>query len=218
MDEDYSEDVATLAPDVREVRNIVARDDKAGRADAQHDARLRVISTGMRPASEDVPGAKPGNGKVRVWDPLVRIFHWSLVIAMLTAYETPFMNDVTHAQAGYVAAGLVALRVIWGLIGSRHARFSSFVKQPLTVFAFLRDLFRGTATRHLGHNPAGGAMVVALILAILTTSVTGFLMYTNAYQYGDATIPNLHSWAANATLVLLAVHLTGVVGVSLVQR
>lgn len=172
----------------------------------------------MHSTKVDEPETARRSAMVRVWDPLVRVFHWGLVSAMITAYGTPFMDDRIHARAGYAAAGLVALRVVWGVTGTRHARFSSFVKRPLTVFAYMRDIVRGTATRHLGHNPAGGAMVVALILSVLTTAMTGFLMYTNVYKYGDDTIPRLHILAANATLVLTAIHLTGVGIVSILQR
>ncbi len=184
----------------------------------QRMTKGRPASDVMRLATGDEAEIAEPGATVRVWDPLTRVFHWSLVLTMLAAYETPSMDDAIHARAGYAAAGLVALRVVWGLAGPRYARFSNFVKRPLTVFAYMRDIVRRTATRHLGHNPAGGAMVVALILSVLTTAVTGFLMYTSAYQYGDDTIPRLHILAANATLVLVAIHLTGVGVVSLLQR
>ncbi len=159
-----------------------------------------------------------GGAMRRVWDPLVRLFHWSLVAGIVIAYQSPFRDFALHAWAGYAALGLVAFRALWGVIGTRHARFSDFVHRPSAVFTYMRDIARGTEARHLGHNPAGGAMVVALILSVLTTGVTGWLMYTPAFQYGDDRIPMLHSLAANATLLLVVIHLAGVALVSLHQH
>ena len=154
----------------------------------------------------------------RVWDPLVRLFHWSLVTGIAIAYASPFRNFALHAWAGYAALGLIGFRILWGVIGTRHARFADFVHRPSTVFRYMGRIVHGNEARHLGHNPAGGAMVVALILSVTTTAVTGSLMYTSAYRYGDDTIPRLHMLAANATLFLVLVHLAGVALVSLHQR
>lgn len=159
-----------------------------------------------------------GGAMRRVWDPLVRLFHWSLVAGIVIAYESPFRDFALHAFAGYAALGLILFRVLWGVVGTRHARFTDFVHRPSTVFRYMGRIVRGTEARHLGHNPAGGAMVVALILSVTGTALTGWLMYTPAYQYGDDTIPRLHMLAANATLALVIVHLAGVALVSLHQR
>src|SRR5579884_3772962 len=104
---------------------------------------------------------------VKVWDPFVRVFHWSLAGLFLIAFVTGDEIEKVHIAAGYVIAGLVAARILWGFFGPRHARFSSFVRPPKEVLGYLRDILLLRAPRFIGHNPAGGAMIVAL-LAMLT--------------------------------------------------
>ena len=96
-----------------------------------------------------------------VWDPLVRIVHWGLVASFTVAYLSGDVIDDLHNGAGYAVLGLVLLRIVWGLVGSRHARFSNFVRGPGAVLRYLRSLASGRPEHHLGHNPAGGVMVVA---------------------------------------------------------
>ncbi|MGM0449761.1 MAG: cytochrome b/b6 domain-containing protein, partial [Pseudomonadota bacterium] len=100
------------------------------------------------------------DNQVRVWDPFIRIFHWLLVVAFFTAYITEGEPEWLHVWAGYLIVGLLVLRIIWGFIGSEHARFSSFVFSPGTILAYLRDNIRGRAEYYRGHNPAGGAMIL----------------------------------------------------------
>ena len=113
---------------------------------------------------------------VRVWDPLVRVFHWGLVAAFATAWLTADEIQPVHEVAGYTVAGLVAFRLVWGLVGSRHARFARFVKGPGETLAYLGDTIRGTERRYLGHNPAGAAMILALLVTLSGTAFTGWLM------------------------------------------
>ena len=84
-------------------------------------------------------GATPP-ATIKVWDPFIRVFHWSLATLFLVAYATGDEVEQVHVAAGYAIAGLVAARLIWGFIGSRHARFRSFVRPPREVLAYLRDL------------------------------------------------------------------------------
>jgi len=112
---------------------------------------------------------------IRVWDPLVRLFHWSLVIAMVVVWFSSEGFDDLHAISGYVIAALVALRLIWGLVGSKYARFSQFLRAPSAVKAYLRDMIAGRERRYIGHNPAGGAMIVAMLVTLAATSFTGWL-------------------------------------------
>lgn len=122
------------------------------------------------------------NEGVRVWDPLVRIGHWVLVAGFATAYVTEGEPEWLHAWAGYAIAITVAIRIVWGFAGPKHARFSDFVTGPARVIGYLRDFPSGRAGRHLGHSPAGGAMTVVLLLALGATAVSG--MATLAAEEG----------------------------------
>jgi len=185
------------------------------------------------------------NGMVRVWDPLIRIGHWVLVAAFATAYLTEGEPEWLHSWAGYAIAATVALRILWGFVGPRHARFADFVTGPGRVLGYLKGLVTGRAERHLGHSPAGGAMTVALLAALALTALTG--MATLAAEEGRGplagivtaeTLPQwaiedddehgeaergeggeafeeIHEVAANATLALVFLHLTGVLWASL---
>ena len=115
-----------------------------------------------------------------------------------------------HLWAGYVIAALVALRILWGFIGSRHARFSDFVKGPSTVFQYLKQSTRLEAPRYVGHNPAGGAMILLLIVMLVGLSITGYLMTTDAF-WGSKPMEEVHEALANVTLGLVALHVLGVV-------
>lgn len=118
---------------------------------------------------------------VGVWDPLVRFAHWGLVAAFAVAYfsaeEEGGGPDPLHVWGGYVVGGIVVLRVVWGFVGPRHARFADFVCGPLKAFAYLRDLLRGRSRRYVGHSPAGGAMVIALLTCLAATVATGLVAY-----------------------------------------
>jgi cytochrome b len=113
---------------------------------------------------------------VRVWDPIVRIGHWVIVIGFFTAYFSGDELPGIHTWAGYVVAGTVLVRVIWGLAGTRHARFASFVTGPRGFIRYMKGLFAKKADRHLGHNPAGAAMIIALLIALTGTTVSGMAL------------------------------------------
>jgi cytochrome b len=163
------------------------------------------------------------NRAVRVWDPLVRLFHWSLVAGFTVAYVTEDDFLTLHVWAGYLVAGLVAFRLIWGVIGTRHARFTDFVRPPGQVLAYLRQVLSFRAPRYLGHNPAGGAMVVALLVLLVLTAVSGFatLAVTELsgplapwlagmeHRWGDV-FEEIHEVCANITLLLVVAHVAGV--------
>ena len=154
---------------------------------------------------------------VRVWDPFVRVFHWSLVAAFAIAWIMADDWGRLHELAGYAVAVLIGLRLVWGLVGTRHARFADFVYRPARVIAYLKDMARLRARRHLGHNPAAGAMVIALLLALAATSASGIMMTVDAY--GDAHwVEELHEVSANLTIMLVLAHLAGVAISSLETR
>ena len=106
-------------------------------------------------------------GEVRVWDPFVRIFHWLLVLLFTLAYVTGEDWLSLHVYAGYAVFGLVLLRVLWGIMGTPHARFGDFVYRPSRVIAFIKDTLARRARRYLGHNPAGGAMILLMLVSLL---------------------------------------------------
>ncbi|MBD9356617.1 cytochrome b/b6 domain-containing protein [Methylomonas albis] len=114
---------------------------------------------------------------VAVWDVLIRIFHWSLVLAFTVAYFTSEDENAWHIYAGYSVLGLIIFRVIWGFVGSRYARFSDFVHSPANVFHYIAELRAGTAKHHLGHNPLGGWMVLALLSTLLVVTISGLKVY-----------------------------------------
>ena len=114
----------------------------------------------------------------KVWDPLVRVFHWSLVAAFFIAYFTEPEDSrfAVHVWAGYFVGGLIVLRVVWGFVGSKHARFSDFAFGPFRALAYLGDLARGRSKRHLGHSPAGAWMVYLLLLTLAATVLSGMTL------------------------------------------
>jgi cytochrome b len=154
---------------------------------------------------------------VKVWDLFVRTFHWSLVALFVTAYATGDEIEQVHVAAGYAIAGLLALRILWGFVGPVHARFSSFVRSPREVLVYLRDLALIRSPRYLGHNPAGGLMIVALMATLIGTCATGVMMTTDAF-WGAKWVEDVHQALANLTLGLIALHVIGVLVASFEHR
>lgn len=113
---------------------------------------------------------------LKVWDPLVRIGHWLLVGGVLTAYFSGDDFQNIHHVAGYTVAGVVVWRLIWGLIGTRHARFSDFVRGPRTTLTYLGNMLKGKSKRYIGHNPAGAAMIIALLFSLTVTTGSGMAL------------------------------------------
>lgn len=114
---------------------------------------------------------------IKVWDPLIRVFHWSLVFVFAIAYITGEDESDIHAYAGYVIAGLIGFRVLWGFVGSAHARFADFIYSPKTIMEYLGSLFGGEPKHYTGHNPAGGIMVVIMLVTLFIVTWTGLKAY-----------------------------------------
>lgn len=145
---------------------------------------------------------------VRVWDIGLRLFHWSLVAMVAGAYLTEDLRKI-HRNLGYIVLALLAFRLVWGLIGSRHARFASFLPGPARLIGYLRDILRGREARYLGHNPAGAAMIVALLVTLGLIGATGYMMGMDRY-FGKDWVEEAHEALANGLLVLIALHIGGV--------
>ncbi len=153
---------------------------------------------------------------IPVWDRFVRVFHWSTVTLFATVFLTAHVQWI-HQPLAYVILVLVLARIAWGFIGSRHARFRDFVRHPRTVRAYLEDLRHGRARRYLGHNPAGGAMVVAILFMLLVVIGSGWLSETNRF-YGVPWVDHLHHISAHLLLLMIGVHVAGVIVSSVLHR
>ena len=151
---------------------------------------------------------------VTVWDPLIRVFHWALVASFAIAWISAEEWDDLHEWAGYIAAGLVLVRVVWGLIGPGYARFGQFLRSPRVVAVYLREMLHHREPRYLGHNPAGGLMVVGLMMAMLGLSLTGWLYTTSAF-WGSEWLEVAHELLANTLLAMVGIHVAGVMLTSL---
>lgn len=154
---------------------------------------------------------------VRVWDPLVRIFHWSLVALFTIAFVSSEDWGSLHRAAGYAIIGLLVVRILWGFAGTRHARFSDFLFSPGEVAAFVKDSLAMRAKRYIGHNPAGGVMVIVLMASTATACITGYMMTTDRF-WGVAWVNDIHEFSSYATLVLAGIHVLGVLFASLEHR
>ncbi|CDH43992.1 MAG: cytochrome b/b6 domain-containing protein [Candidatus Competibacteraceae bacterium] len=183
--------------------------------------------------------------EIIVWDPLVRLFHWTLVIAFVLAYctQSEWFEEIRdrllseewlqtlHVWAGYTLAGLLLFRLLWGFVGPRYARFSDFVYGPREVLIYVKSVLTLRAPRHLGHNPAGGMMIIVLLLSLTITVAAGLMLYgadkglgplagllANSSDGAIDTFKELHEFFANFTVILVVGHLIGVVWESLLHR
>jgi len=177
---------------------------------------------------------------VRVWDLFVRLFHWSMVVALLICFMTEEDTLLLHVVAGYYAAGIIVLRILWGFVGPEHARFSDFLFPPGTVVAYARDLIKLRSARYIGHSPAGGVMILLLLIAVAATAWTGHITYqerqtqtaavttslviTSAqaqeHERGDRRSPTrgLHEALSNLLLLFIIVHIGGVLWASYAHK
>lgn len=155
--------------------------------------------------------------KILVWDAPVRVFHWLLVLSFAGAYLTAESERwrLIHVSLGYTLGGLVAFRMLWGLVGTRHARFASFVRGPAAVVRYARALASERPEHHVGHNPAGAVAIVLLLLLSLVTVASGWAIYEDV---GAHWLEELHEGAANFMLALVGVHVAGVALASWLHR
>jgi len=168
-----------------------------------------------RPAAPLAGASLPGTS-IGVWDPAVRIFHWSLVSAFAVAWLSE-EGESLHEFAGYIVLGLVAFRLLWGVVGTAHARFGGFVPSPGSLIGYLRAMMAGRAKRYVGHNPAGGAMIVALLVMLALAGGSGWLMTTDRF-WGANWLEDSHEILSELTLLLVGLHVVGVVVSSIAHR
>ena len=166
--------------------------------------------------------------QVYVWDPFVRIFHWTLLIAFTVAFLTEEDTLSLHVWAGYAVGILIVARVIWGFVGPTRARFSDFVYRPIATFSYISDLIRFRSARYLGHSPGGGAMIVLLLVLLAATVLTGMIVYGGEHQGGPLAgiltnqraeaLEDVHNILAYVTLAFVLAHIAAIVIASFAHR
>ena len=189
-----------------------------------------MASRGVRPAVRDA--AQPKQAGIAVWDRAVRWFHWLLVIGVATSLLTGYFGSATtrdaHVVFGTLIAVLVVFRCVWGFFGGRHARFADFVRMPGAILRYAIDLSTGSAPRHLGHNPLGGAMILALLAVLAALIATGVMALGGAFKDGPLApfltwtqgraALGVHAPLSVLLMAMIAAHLLGVLAESLRTR
>lgn len=162
------------------------------------------------------PNALQAQTRILVWDIPTRIFHWLLVLCFVVAYLTSESErwQLWHVTAGYTFGVLLLFRLLWGLVGSRYARFSQFIRGPRQVLGYLRTLFSRHPDHYIGHNPAGALAIVGILGFGLLTVITGWAAFND---YGDW-FGEVHEGIVNALLLIIGIHIAGVLVSSLLHR
>jgi len=165
---------------------------------------------------------------VKAWDPFIRVFHWSLVLSFVIAFVTEDDWMTLHIWAGYAVALLIGLRLFWGLVGSRNARFASFVRSPRVVMQHLKGMLASEPTHYLGHNPVAAVMVMLLLASVALVAVSGIVIIAGEGQgpladtlfssWNGEWMEDIHELLANFSLLLVAAHVSGVIFSSLLER
>ncbi|MGL6111202.1 MAG: cytochrome b/b6 domain-containing protein [Rubrivivax sp.] len=155
--------------------------------------------------------------KILVWDAPVRVFHWLMVASFAGAWLTAESERwrLLHVSLGYTLAGLVAFRIVWGLVGTRHARFSNFVRGPAAVARQLRSMLRGRPEHHIGHNPAAALAILGLLGLAVAVTATGWAGFN---ELGGEWLKEVHEAAASVMLAVVGVHIGGVLLSSWLER
>jgi cytochrome b len=154
---------------------------------------------------------------ILVWDAPVRVFHWLTVLSFFGAYLTAESErwHLLHVTFGYTLGGLIAFRLLWGVIGTRYARFASFVRGPAAVVRYLRSLLQGRPEHHVGHNPAGALAIVLLLLLGILLVATG---WASEQELGGHWLEELHEGVGNFMLAVVGVHVAAVLLSSWLHR
>ncbi|MDR5752089.1 MULTISPECIES: cytochrome b/b6 domain-containing protein [unclassified Caballeronia] len=153
--------------------------------------------------------------RIKIWDLCVRLTHWT--VAGIVIWNLFGPTDEAHRVLGYIAGGLVVLRILWGLVGTPHARFSAWWPTPSHLADYLRSLAAGKPIHHLSHNPLGGLMAIALWLLILALGVTGWLMRLDAF-WGEDWPQDLHEYLSIALELCVYAHVVAALVMSVWMR
>ncbi|MDR3510639.1 MAG: cytochrome b/b6 domain-containing protein [Caulobacteraceae bacterium] len=152
----------------------------------------------------------PAPSRVKVWDPVVRLFHWTLAFGCIANLTVLREAHGPHRVVGYVVLVALAIRVAWGVVGPGHARFRAFVPTPTRLGGYVRALLKRAEPRYLGHNPAGAIMMLALMALAAFCGVTGWMMGLDAF-WGERWLEGLHETAANMILIMAGLHVVAAV-------
>lgn len=173
-----------------------------------------IDSMGM-PQADDT-NETPARRRILVWDIPTRLFHWSLVLCFTLAYLTSESErwQLWHVTAGYLFGALLLFRLIWGVVGTRYARFSNFLHGPKTVLAYLASLLSRHPKHYVGHNPAGAWAILAMLGLGIFTVITGWASFSD---YGDW-FGELHEGIVNLLLLIIGIHVIGVLVSSLLHH
>jgi cytochrome b len=191
----------------------------------------------------DPPGSDP-ECEVKVWDPVVRVGHWLLVVLFAVAYLSGEIEvETLHAWAGYAILGIVLFRILWGFIGTKHARFTDFVFGRKETAAYARSLLTTRPKHYVGHNPLGGWMIIALLAALILVSWSGLELYAvegkgplaettlapvkaalardrddDGQDDHEGLWEDVHEFFAHIALLLVFLHIVGAIVASLIHR
>ena len=155
--------------------------------------------------------------RILIWDWPLRAYHWALVIFVVIAWFTPNKYDSLHRFAGYTVLVLIVFRLGWGFLGSRYSRFRTLRRRLRAMPQYLRDLRHGKTGRYLGLNPAGAAMLVAVLLLLAISTITGWMQVTVRF-FGVGWVEDSHAYSSDAVMILILLHVLGVLLMSVLQR
>jgi cytochrome b len=164
-----------------------------------------------------MPAHRNAPDMVKVWDWPLRAFHWALAFFVLLAWFTPGKSDSLHRLAGYTVIALIVFRLAWGLLGTRFSRFHAISRRLRAAPAYLFNLHRGNTGRYRGLNPTGTAMMVALLVLLAVSTITGW-MSTTVRFFGVPWVEDTHGYISDAVMVLVGVHVLGVLVMCVLQR
>ncbi len=170
--------------------------------------------------------------QIKVWDPAVRIIHWTLAGSFFIAYTSGEDLVTLHAWTGYLLLVALLVRVVWGFIGPEYACFSNFVTRPSAAWQYIKDTFSRRAQRYIGHNPAGGLMIVVMLVGLVVTGISGIAVYgadqhagpmaayfaNGAYAGLKDPLEGIHEFLANGMMLLIVIHVSGVFIEGLLHR